>query len=75
MIKVLLLVLSLFFKHVLAAPKKLKPEERLLLHLQTKSKEHQSKAAKKLGSKLTQLYKKNKLAACMCAHIYIYAFV
>ena len=63
MIKVLLLVLSLFFKHVLAAPKKLKPEERLLLHLQTKSKEHQSKAAKKLGSKLTQLYKKNKLAA------------
>ena len=57
------LALVLLVVHVLGAPKKIKPEERLWIKLRKGSKDLKKKAEKKLGNKLTQLYKQNKLAA------------
>ena len=59
----LLIIFYLLWSHGLGAPKKFKPEERLLLDLKRKNPEAKVKAGAKLGNKLTQLYKKNKLSA------------
>ena len=54
----------LLWSHVVGAPKKqLEPAERLWIQLEKESKDTKRKAGKKLGNRLTKLYKENKLPA------------
>ena len=60
----LCVVSFLLWGHVVGAPKKqLESAERLWVQLQKDSKETRRKAGKKLGNRLTKLYKENRLPA------------